>query len=69
MVFINNDIELKEMFKGLNRKIIAHGGSLMTVECHAEKGVEVPVHSHVHEQCGYIMSGIFEGIIEDKELF
>lgn len=68
MIFINNDIESEEMLKGLNRKIIAHGGSLMTVECHAEKGVRVPIHSHIHEQCGYIISGIFNCITNKEQV-
>ena len=67
MIFINNNIKMDKMFEGLNRKIIAHGGKLMTVECHMEKGVQVPTHSHIHEQCGYIISGSFQVIIDEQE--
>ncbi|WP_066497858.1 cupin domain-containing protein [Abyssisolibacter fermentans] len=67
MIFINEEIESKEVYKGLSRKILSYGGNLMVVECHAEKGVKVPIHSHIHEQCGYIISGKFQGIIDNEK--
>lgn len=67
MNFDNSNIELEEMCAGVKRKILAHGGKLMTVEVHTEKGAVVPTHSHVHEQIGYIITGLYEGIVEGKK--
>lgn len=67
MYFDNKSLKLEEINKGMKRKILAFGGSLMTVEVHTQKGVEVPTHSHIHEQIGYIISGLYEGIIDEEK--
>ena len=67
MIFNYKNIGYEEIAPGIKRKILAHGGNLMTVEVHTQKGVEVPTHTHVHEQIGYIISGLYKGIIDEKE--
>lgn len=67
MIFKNNEIKKENVFKGLDRKILGHGGKLMTVECYIEKDTVVPTHEHEHEQCAYILSGKYKAIIDGEE--
>lgn len=67
MIFDNKHIDYEEIAPGIKRKVLAHGGNLMTVEVHTQKGVVVPTHTHIHEQIGYIISGLYKGIIDKKE--
>lgn len=45
--------------EGVERRILARGGGLMTVEFSFEKGAVGAVHTHPHEQVGYIAKGRF----------
>ncbi len=45
---------------GIDSRILGRGGRMMVVENRFEQGVVVPDHEHEHEQCGYVVSGIFE---------
>jgi quercetin dioxygenase-like cupin family protein len=45
---------------GIDSRILGRGGSMMVVENRFEKGVVVPDHDHEHEQCGYVVSGVFD---------
>lgn len=44
---------------GVERRVLAHGGGLMTVEFSFKKGAVGAVHTHPHEQVGYIAKGRF----------
>jgi quercetin dioxygenase-like cupin family protein len=57
-----------EMMPGLIRRMLAECSSMMICEFTLDKGVEIPVHSHPHEQVGYIASGRIK-IIVDGESF
>lgn len=67
MIFKNNEIKKENVFDGLERKILSHGGKLMTVECYMEKDTVIPAHSHEHEQCAYILSGKYKATIDGDE--
>jgi quercetin dioxygenase-like cupin family protein len=67
MFYLDEDIRYTDVFKGLKRKILSHGGNLMVVKCEVEKDTKVPLHAHHHEQCGYIISGVFKAYIDGKE--
>lgn len=43
--------------EGAERRLLSYGGSLMTVEFRFAAGVTAPMHSHPHEQIGYVVSG------------
>ena len=53
--------------EGMQRKILAHDGSLMAVEFTFRKGAAGALHSHPHEQIGYIVKGRFELEIEGRK--
>jgi len=59
------DIEPVEMVPGLNRRTLACSERLMIAEFRAEAGAEVPMHTHPHEQAGYVVSGEIELTIGD----
>ena len=46
-----------EMLPGLVRRTLAWGEKMMMCEFTADAGVIVPMHSHPHEQVGYVQSG------------
>lgn len=46
-----------EVLPGLVRRTLADGESVMICEFTFEAGVEVPQHTHPHEQVGYVVSG------------
>ncbi len=60
MVVINNSIKSTKAGEGVERKILASGGKLMIVEFIFKKGAIGILHSHPHEQVGYILKGKFQ---------
>ncbi len=52
---------------GVERKILSLGGQLMAVEFTFQKGAVGEIHSHPHEQIGYIVKGRFELNMEGKK--
>ena len=53
---------------GIIRRTLAEGDLMMICEFTLEKGVKLPIHSHPHEQIGYIASGRIR-LTVDKESF
>ncbi|WP_127959650.1 cupin domain-containing protein [Serratia microhaemolytica] len=66
MFVFNQQCRLEDLGNGVSRKILAHGGNLMSVEVHFAKGAVGPLHSHPHEQLTYVLSGEFEFTIGDE---
>ena len=65
------DRECKDLGGGTHRKVLAYSQNLMNVELHFEKGAIGAMHSHPHEQIGYLISGSLvyqEEGCEDKVL-
>ena len=56
----NKEIESVSPDPGVTRKILVHSENLMVCELHFEKGAVGKLHEHFHEQCSYIVSGVFE---------
>jgi len=53
----NNKIAARELGGGVTRKILSYSQNLMACELRMEKGAVGALHSHPHEQIGYIISG------------
>ena len=49
-----------EMVPGLFRRTLGQTDDAMLIEVRAEAGVELPDHSHPHQQIGYMISGDME---------
>ena len=53
--------------EGAERRILSYGGGMMLVQFTFEAGVSAPIHSHPHEQVGYVVSGAIDLIMEGFE--
>lgn len=66
---VNMEVQLMKIFadapresavitaEGAERRILSHGGGMMLVQFSFEAGISAPIHSHPHEQIGYVVSG------------
>ena len=61
------DVEETNLGEGVTRKILASGGTMMTVQFAFEKGAVGTPHTHPHEQVGYVVEGRFELTYDDQE--
>ena len=52
---------------GAQRKVLSYGGNMMVVQFTFDAGVSSWLHSHPHEQVGYVVSGEIDFNIEDHE--
>ena len=57
MVVVNKEKEYKDLGGGVRRKVLAYSDNIMNVELLFEKGAKGDMHSHPHEQIGYIIEG------------
>ncbi|MEM8535502.1 MAG: cupin domain-containing protein [Chloroflexota bacterium] len=53
--------------EGAQRRILSYGGNMMLVQFTFEAGITAPIHSHPHEQLGYVVSGELDLIMEGME--
>lgn len=60
MIFLNKDAKSVNMLPGIIRKTLAQGQSLMLCEFKFDAHVEIPIHTHPHEQVGYLVEGHVE---------
>ena len=47
----------KETLAGIEQKTLVHGDNTLMVEFRLQKGAALPLHSHPHEQTGYLVKG------------
>jgi quercetin dioxygenase-like cupin family protein len=55
------------MFPGVYRRVLNTGDKTMVVEVSFESGATVPLHTHPHEQIGYLSRGRLRFRIGDEE--
>ena len=60
MIIKNADATALDLGEGVTRKILATGGGMMTVQFDFERDSIGYLHTHPHEQVGYVASGRFE---------
>ena len=58
----------KPVLPGIFRKTLAHGEKTLLAQFHMEQGAQLPVHSHPHEQTGYLISGRIRFVIDGKTI-
>lgn len=66
MIYPNADATPVEMLPGLVRRTLADGETMMLCEFTFEANVQVPRHSHPHEQVGYVVSGRMRLTVDDQ---
>lgn len=47
----------KQVLEGIKQKTVAYGDKTLMAEFRLQKGAALPLHSHPHEQIGYLVSG------------
>ncbi|NJD58883.1 MAG: cupin domain-containing protein [Anaerolineales bacterium] len=67
MITINSDANPVQVLPGLTRRTLATGQSIMICEFTFDAHIEIPVHTHPHEQVGYLAKGRMEMIIDGKK--
>jgi quercetin dioxygenase-like cupin family protein len=53
--------------EGAQRRVLSYGGGMMLVQFTFGAGIRAPLHSHPHEQIGYVVSGEIELIMDGFE--
>jgi quercetin dioxygenase-like cupin family protein len=57
MFFPNRQSNPVEMLPGVTRRVLANSQRMMLVEFTFAADVEIPEHTHSHDQVGYVVSG------------
>jgi quercetin dioxygenase-like cupin family protein len=68
MFFKHGDVNAVEMLPGLIRRVLATSDVMMLAEFTFEKGVEVPEHTHPHDQVGYVVAGRMRMVMGEEAL-
>jgi quercetin dioxygenase-like cupin family protein len=55
----------REVVDGIRQKTLVHGATTLMVEFRLKKGALLPMHSHPHEQTGYLVKGLIRLTIGD----
>ena len=63
-----NSVVTRELRPGIVMEPLAWGERTSMGKFRLDKGTELPLHSHPHEQTGYMVSGHVTFIIDDEEL-
>ena len=66
MFYKKSDDGYREALEGIRLKTLVYGEKTLMSEFRLDKGKTLPMHSHPHEQSGYVVSGRINLIIEDK---
>jgi quercetin dioxygenase-like cupin family protein len=56
----------KEMVEGVHLSTLVHGEKTLMGQFEIAKGAAVPMHSHPHEQTGFMVSGKLRFRVEDE---
>jgi len=64
MIAKNPEVAAVDLGGGVKRKILASGGGMMTVQFDFNEGSVGYLHTHPHEQVGYVVKGRFEITLE-----
>lgn len=66
-VFVRREDAVKKTFKGVSLDSLAVGERSMVAKMNYVKGNFATLHSHPHEQCGYVISGEYRLIVDGDE--
>jgi quercetin dioxygenase-like cupin family protein len=53
----NDDSGYRELLDGVAMKTLAYGEKTLLARFHLKKGAAIPIHDHIYEQTGYMVSG------------
>lgn len=61
-----DDVKPIEMLPGLTRRTLVFGEKMMICEFDFDSNVTIPIHTHPHEQVGYVVRGKVRMTIGDQ---
>jgi quercetin dioxygenase-like cupin family protein len=67
MVVKRHESGIVEMLDGISRQSLAHGERTHLVKFFLQKGKLLPLHTHEHEQTGYLLEGRMVMTIDEKD--
>jgi quercetin dioxygenase-like cupin family protein len=67
MILLNKEAAPINMLPGLVRRSLAQTKSIMLCEFTFDAHVEIPLHTHPHEQVGYIVEGHVQMTIDGEK--
>lgn len=56
----------QEKTKGVQLKALSHGERTLITNVKISKGASIPIHQHIHEQTGILISGILEFVVNEE---
>lgn len=65
--FVRREDAIKKTFKGVNLDSLAVGERSMVTKMNYVRGDFATLHTHPHEQCGYVISGEYHLIVDCEE--
>lgn len=68
MFYKKDDTSYKTQLDGVHFKTLVHGSNTSLHEFKLDKGSEIPMHSHPHEQTGYLVSGRMNFKFRDRTI-
>lgn len=66
-IFVRHEDAIKKTFKGVNLDSLAVGERSMVTKMNYVRGDFATLHTHPHEQCGYVISGTYHLIVDCEE--
>lgn len=66
-IFVRCEDAIKKTFKGVNLDSLAVGEKSMVTKMNYVRGDFATLHTHPHEQCGYVISGAYHLIVDCEE--
>lgn len=67
MIFLHKDAKPVLVLPGLVRRTLAQSQSLMICEFKFDAQITIPIHTHSHEQVGYLVEGRVEMTIDGNK--
>lgn len=67
MFFKNNEDGYSQLLDGIHIKTLVYGDKTLTAKFRLKKGSHLPLHSHYHEQTGYLLSGKMRFVIDGED--
>ena len=52
-----SDTDYRELVDGVEMKTLAHGEKTLLAKFHLKEGAAIPLHAHIYEQTGFMVSG------------
>ncbi len=63
-----SDAGYRELVDGVEMKTLAYGEKTLLAKFHLRKGAVIPVHQHIYEQTGFMVSGQMRFTIDGETL-